>query len=208
MTLQALLADVHPCWWQGGDGAAPPPALLQRAHASHAGRRLLASWLPEDAGALLTPAPGRDPGSIATKWPREVLAPLVRDVGILACAPAIRAEVGREPVRRLKTVLGSSYLLALDRTVWDGQLEPEAAALLRGELAAALAAGEDRDAQLEALFARRGRAELRAWAVRRDPALAAWIAVLHAREPGTPAHLPEKAILRVYTHHEARALQR
>jgi hypothetical protein len=208
VTLQALLADVHPCWWAGADGDEPQPELLRLARDSRAGRRLLASWLPSECGALLAPAPEREVGAIALKWPRHELAPLLRDVGVLACAPAIRAEVRREPVRQLKALLGSSYLLALDRTIWDGQLEPAHAAVLQLELAEALAAGDARQPRLEALFERRGRGELRAWATRRDPALAAWVAVLHPREPETPAHLPEKAILRVYTHHESRALKR
>lgn len=208
MTLQAVLAEVDRCWWQ--DEAGPPlePVLLERARASRTGRRLLAHWLATEAGPLLAPAPGRDPGAVAAKWPRQVLAPLLRDVGVLACAPAIRGEVGREPVRQLKAVLGNSYLLALDRSVWDGETETATAVLLRQELADALAAGDARAARLHALFDRHGRAELRAWAERRDPALASWIAVLHPREPATAAHLPEKAILRVYTHHEARAGQR
>ena len=46
---------------------------------------------------------------------------LSRDLGALAFAPAIRAEVRREPVRQLKRALGNSYLLALDKQVWDGR---------------------------------------------------------------------------------------
>lgn len=195
-----MLAEVDPGWWNGG----ADPALLRQARDSTIGRRLLAGWLAEDVGAaLLAPGPGRDPGALAENWPRARLQPLLRDAGILAHAPAIRAEVRREPVRRLKQVLGNSYLLALDRSVWDGKLDAEVVAAMSARLADALAAASPESA-LHILFERQGRAELRAWARHRDPPLADWVALTHPREDPATAHLPERALLRVYTHHESR----
>ena len=209
MSLRALLAEVDPAWL---DGAGPPldPGLAARARDSALGRRLLAAWLAGGpASALLGPDPAREPDSVRSRWRRARVDALCRDLGILAHAPPIRAEVRREPVRRLKAALGNSYLLALDQSVWDGKLPPdrlqEAGVDFRAALDAAMA-GDD-PAPLHAVFDRQGRAELQAWARRRDPALADWCRLLHP--PGaadeTRARLPEKPVLRVYTHHETRA---
>lgn len=207
MTLQALLAEVEPDWFHNG-GEPLPPELLRRARASRLGRRLLARTLLDEgaAGALLAPRPGLDPGTIATRWPKARIERLTRDLGVLAHAPAIRAEVRREPVRRLKRALGNSYLLALDPSVWDAQVAAPLARQLAAAIDQAMAAGgADDDAPLLALFARQGRHELRAWAARRDPALGEWVALLHPREPDQPTHLPERPVLLVCTHHETRA---
>lgn len=207
MSLRALLAEVDPGWLE--DAGAPLDAeLAARARDSELGRRLLASWLAEGpAASLLAPDPARAPVDLRTRWPRPRLDALCRDLGLLAHAPPIRAEVRREPVRRLKAALGHSYMLALDPTVWDGRLPPARLQLLADDFGAALAATLARDdpAPLYALFDRQGRAELEAWARRRDPALADWCALLHPPADERPAHLPEKPVLRVYTHHEARA---
>jgi hypothetical protein len=207
MSLRALLAEVDPGWLEDAAGAPLDPALARRACDSAIGRRLLASSLAAGAGAaLLAPDPVRDPGGIRVRWPRGRLDALCRDLGILAHAPPIRAEVGREPVRRLKAALGNSYMLALDRTVWEGVMPPEPLQALTAEFKAALATtmASDDPAPLFAIFDRRGRAELCAWARRRDAALADWCTLLHPRAPILPAFLPEKPVLRVYTHHEAR----
>jgi hypothetical protein len=208
MSLRALLADVDPGWLEDEAGAPLDPELARRARDSAIGRRLLAAWLATEAGsALLAPDPVRDPGSIRARWPRARLDALCRDIGILAHAPAIRAEVGREPVRRLKAALGSSYMLALDRSVWDGRLPPGQLQAVTAEFKAALAAtmAADAPAPLFAIFDRQGRAELCAWARRRDAALADWCTLLHPRSAEPATYLPEKPVLRVYTHHEARA---
>lgn len=208
MSLRALLAEVDPGWLEDGAGHRLDPSLAARARDSALGRRLLAAWLAEgSAAALLGPDPVRDPDATRLRWTRGRLEALCRDIGILAHAPAIRAEVRREPVRRLKAVLGPSYLLALDRTVWEGKLPPDQLQLLSDGFRAALAASMSGDdpAPLTTLFDRQGRAELRAWARRRDPALADWCALLHPPGAEPSAYLPEKPVLRVYTHHEARA---
>lgn len=209
MSLRALLSEVDAGWF--GDAGTPvDPALLVRARGSALGRRMLATWLASGpASALLAPDPARDADQVRARWRRERVEALCRDLGILAYAPAIRAEVRREPVRRLKAALGNSYLLALDQSVWDGKLPPEqqqeAGASFRSALDAALAADDARP--LYDAFDRQGSAELQAWARRRDPALADWSQLL--QPPGTVeparARLPEKPVLRVYTHHETRA---
>jgi hypothetical protein len=200
--LAVLLAEVDP-GWLGGD-ALLGADLAARARESALGRRMLASWLAAGpAAALLGPDPARDAGSVMARWPRTRIAALCRDVGVLAYAPAIRAEVGREPVRRLKAALGSSYLLALDRSVWDGVVDGGTAARLGAALSPALTAPEPA-AALYALFDQQGRAEVVAWARRRDPPLADWCTLLHPPGDTPAAHLPEKPVLRVYTHHEAR----
>ncbi|TKS55078.1 hypothetical protein E4582_10100 [Luteimonas yindakuii] len=207
MTLQALLAEVEPDWFRDG-GEPLPPDLLRRARASRLGRRLLARGLIGDGAvdALLAPRPGHDPATIAMRWPKARVERLARDLGVLAHGPAIRGEVRREPVRRLKRALGNSYLLALDPSVWDAQLPPAVVRELGAGLEQALVAGgADDDAPLLALFARQGRQELRAWAAHRDPALGEWVALLHPREPAMPTVLPERPVLLLCTHHETRA---
>ncbi|GGJ96267.1 hypothetical protein [Luteimonas terricola] len=207
MSLRALLAEVDPGWLEDA-GAPLDAALAARARDSALGRRLLASWLAGGpAASLLAPDPARVPGDIRKRWPRPRLDALCRDLGLLAHAPPIRAEVRREPVRRLKAALGHSYMLALDRTVWEGTLPPERLQALGASFNTALAATMARDdpAPLFAIFDRQGRAELRAWARRRDPALADWSGLLHPPAEQLPPYLPEKPVLRVYTHHEARA---
>lgn len=205
MTLQALLAEVDPGWY-ATDEDAFDNHLLARAHDSALGQRMLARWLAVDAAAaLLAPNPGKGFAAMAEKWPRTRLTALVRDIGTLAYAPTIRAEVRRDPVRRLRRALGNSYLLALDQTVWDGRIEAVRVAQLSTEFGEALATDPRHDEPLYAMFDRQGRSELRAWAGKRDPALADWTVLLHPRETAREAHLPEKPVLRLYTHHETRA---
>ncbi|MEN1960435.1 hypothetical protein WCE41_08915 [Luteimonas sp. MJ246] len=207
MSLRALLAEVDPAWFEHA-GAPLDAALAARARDTALGRRMLGAWLADGpAASLLGPDPVRDPAAVRRRWTRPRLDALCRDVGILAHAPPIRAEVRREPVRRLRAALGNSYMLALDRSVWDGALEPERQRTLVAGFDQALAGamGGDDPAPLFAIFDRQGRAELRAWARRRDPALADWCRLLHPPDDELPTHLPEKPVLRVYTHHEARA---
>ncbi len=199
MALQALLAEVDPSWYGGLE-----PALLSRAQDSRLGRRLLARWLAADAAStLLAPVPGAGPYDIVVRWPRIGVAALTRDLGALAYAPAIRAEVRREPVRRLKQALGNSYLLALDNTVWNGRVDPAVAKRLGAQLERALA-----DATDDALYAsldRQGRAELDQWAGGHERALGEWARLLQPSDAAREsAHLPEKPFLRVYTHHKSR----
>lgn len=208
MSLKALLVEVDPGWLEDA-GAPLDPALAARARDSAIGRRLLASWLANGAASsLLAPDPVRSPEATRARWTRPRLQSLCRDLGILAHAPAIRAEVRREPVRRLKADLGNSYLLALDRSVWEGQLPAAtlraAGDAFRDALAAALSGNGP--SPLFALFDRQGRAELQAWAGRRDPALADWCRLLHAPEAEIATWLPEKPVLRVHAHHESRAV--
>lgn len=199
MALQTLLAEVDPSWYDGLE-----PALLSRAQESHLGRRLLARWLAAGAAStLLAPAPRAGPLDVVARWPRAGVAALTRDLGALAYAPAIRAEVRREPVRRLKQALGNSYLLALDNTVWNGRVDPTIARRLAAELDRALA-GED-DTTLYALLDRQGRAELNEWADGHERALSEWARLLQPSDAALdPAHLPEKPFLRVYAYHQSR----
>lgn len=207
MSLRALLADVDAGWFDDA-GTTLDSGLATQARGSALGRRMLAAWLATGpAAALLAPDPVRLPAGIRERWPRARLDALCRDLGILAHAPPIRAETRRDPVRRLKAALGNSYLLALDRSVWEGGLPPDRRQAIDRDFGAALAAtvaGDD-PAPLFAIFDRQGRAELRAWARRRDPALADWCALLHPPAVDLPSHLPEKPVLRVHAHHEARA---
>lgn len=203
MALQTLLAEVDPSWYDDLE-----PALLSQARESPLGRRLLARWLAAGAAStLLAPAPGAGPLDVVARWPRAGVAALTRDLGALAYAPAIRAEVRREPVRRLKQALGNSYLLALDNTVWNGRVDPAIAKRLAAELDRALAAdaaGED-DSALYALLDRQGRAELNEWADGHERALSEWARLLQPSDAALdPAHLPEKPFLRVYAHHQSR----
>ena len=57
---------------------------------------------------------------------------------------------------------------------------------------------------LGTLLDRQGRSELRAWATARNPGLAEWTLLVHGDEPLQATHLPDKAVLRVLTHHENR----
>lgn len=209
MSLQTVLAGTRPAWFAGDDGAVPDPALLAQARGSRLGERILARWLAAGPGAaLLAPTAQREVGAAAVRWPSARLVPLLRDLGVLSMAPAIRGEVGRDPVRRLKHALGNSYLLALDRSVWDGRLPAATVAALASELRSALAADRGPDPgghdALFALFDRRGRSELRAWAREHDPALGEWVALLHAREDALPAVLPDPQVRLLHEHHLAR----
>lgn len=208
MPLRALLADVDPAWYARDDGQAFDPQLVALARRSALGQRLLVRTLPATlTSTLLAPRPGAAAHvAMAKRWPRERLSALVRDLGILAFAPAIRGEVRREPVRWLRQVLGSGYLLALDRTVWDARVDRAAQARLSADWRALSAdpAFLVDPAPLGALLDLQGRSELCAWADARNPALAEWTRLLHGEAPPRPAHLPDKALLRVLTHHENR----
>ena len=200
MELQRLLADIHPDWY-----ADIEPALLPRAHASRIGQRLLARWLAADvAPHLFAPSP-QGVARAATRWPRAQLAALARNLGALAFAPAIRAEVRREPVRRLRHVLGNSYLLALDQSVWDGRVGANVAKRLTAELDAALDGDPGSDETLLATLDRQGRDEVRAASERNEPALGEWLTLLHPRETAGAAHLPEKPVTMLFMHHASRA---
>ena len=212
MSLLAVIAEIHPDWYHraGADeheSASISPELLQPARDSALGRRMLARWLMREAGVggeVLAPRPDGAIAAAVLRWPRARLAALLRDVGVLAYAPAIRAEVRREPVRQLRRALGNSYLLALDKQVWDGGVQASTAAQLRGRLGAALSDGRD-DAALHALFDHQGRSELHAWAAPRDPALAEWTVLQYPRESPAEAHLPQQQLQFLHDHHLARA---
>lgn len=206
MPLQALLAEIDPSWYARPGEAPLDPRLVDAARRSPLGRRLLArALLASDSGdALLAPRPGRGLPTAVTRWPRARMARLVRDLGVLAYAPVIRAEVRREPVRRLRRLLGNSYLLALDPTVWDAAVGRDVQARLAANWERLLRESDDGDERLLALFDGQGRSELRAWAAQRDRALGDWVALLYEHEPAGPAHLPEKPVLLLCTHHESR----
>jgi hypothetical protein len=212
MSLQAVFAEIHPDWYRradadGRESASISSELLQQARGSVLGRRMLARWLMRDigiGGELLAPRPDGAIAAAVLRWPRTGLATLLRDVGALAYAPAIRAEVRREPVRQLRRALGNSYLLALDKQVWDGKVQASTAAHVRTELAAVLADAQD-DAALHALLDRQGRGELHAWAAQREPALAEWLLLQYPRESPAATHLPQQQVQFLHDHHLARA---
>ncbi|HLT43370.1 MAG TPA: hypothetical protein VK000_01785, partial [Luteimonas sp.] len=199
MSLQALLAEVHPAWYADRFDPASAGALIERAHTSALGRRLLLRALPPALGdGLFAPRPG-EPAyrAMRARWPSPRVAGLVRDLGVLAYAPVIRAEVRREPVRWLRATLGNSYLLALDRSVWDGRIGADTHARLAADWDALLAepAFLQDPPLLGDMLDRQGHAELLAWATRRNRALADWALLLRAPAPSRPVHLPEKAAL-------------
>jgi hypothetical protein len=209
MSLQAVLAEVDPAWYATADAGGIDASLLARARASALGERILSRWLLQDghAQALLAPNPERDIARDAVRWPRAQLALLTRDLGVLAYAPAIRSEVGRDAVRRLKQALGNSYLLALDRTVWDGRVEPQAIAGMNEALRAAMSRDDASHGVLYTLLDAQGRAELRA---SDDPELGAigeWALLLQPRQGGEAAAtvLPSAQVRLLYEHHLGRA---
>lgn len=209
MSLRALLREVDPSWFAGtADPAAAGVAaeVLIRAQDSALGRRMLARWLLHDgASHLLAPSADGAVAGVAQRWPRPRLAGLLRDLGTLAFAPVIRAEVRREPVRRLKQALGKNYLLPLDAGIWDGRVDKMVFARLAHALEQALAVQGDDAAALFAVLDAQGLAELVAWGQQRDPALAQWAAVLHRRVDVEHAHLPEKPVWKLLDHHQTRA---
>ena len=210
MRLRDVLVEIHPDWYRtpdthSSDAGAIDAELLAHAHDSGLGLRLLARWLLADLGSeLLAPRPDGAMAAPVTRWPRARLASLLRDLGALAFAPAIRAEVRREPVRQLKHALGNSYLLALDKQVWDGRVDAATTARLQAELNPVLAPGQGDDA-IHALLDRRGRSELHAWALQRDQALGDWAALQYPPEPWLEPHLPEKQVVFLHDHHLSRA---
>lgn len=203
MSLQAVLAGVDPRWHAPG-ASALDETLGRRALGSRLGRRMLAGALAQGpASQLLAPAP-QGPAALVARWRPARLAALHRDLGVLAYAPAIRAEIRRDAVKHLKTTLAGSYVLALDRSIWDARVDAALQARLGSQLQAALAA--DTASALFALFELQGRAELQAWARRREPALADWAQLACAPADLPPAHLPEKPLLVVHAHHQNRAV--
>lgn len=205
MTLEAVLAEVHPRWHDAGDTPLDS-ALLDRARSSRLGRRLLAGALANGPGSrLLAPSPGGYAGLVG-RWSRPRLDALHLDLGVLAYAPAIRAEVGREAVKRLKAYLAGSYLLALDRSIWDARIAPSLQSTLAAGLRTALTASLDSPQPLFELLEHQGRSELQVWADQREPALADWARLLHPPTALPAAHLPEKPLLVVHAHHQSRAI--
>lgn len=208
MPLQALLDDTHPAWLADAAGQGPDPALLAQAKHSALGQRLLVRMLPPRfLDGLLAPRPGGAAyRQVARRWPRSRVRALVRDLGVLAHAPVIRGEVRREPVRWLRRTLGNSYLLALDPVVWDGRVAREVHQRLQADWDALL--GDPRAlpdaARVGAVLDRQGRAELEGWALRRERALADWVRLMLGDPGDATPHLPEKAVLRIATHHEHR----
>lgn len=196
--LRTLLTELDPHWLDGVD-----QALLPAGRESRLGRQVILRCLARaPVTALFAPSPEPALERMAATWPRIRLDAFQRNLGILAFAPAIRAEIGREPVRRLKEALGKRYLLALDRQVWDGQVPPALLARLQARLAEALA-GPDPAAGLLAMLARQGRAELRHWGATHEPALADWALLLNPADPALRAHLPAGAVARLHAHHAA-----
>lgn len=209
MSLQALLREVDPCWYIGADGSgdALEPAIVVKAQSSPLGRRMLARWLVRHAApSLLAPSPDGGTPAVVSRWTRPRLLGLVRDVGALAFAPAVRAEVRRDHVAQLKRCFGNGYLLALDNAIWDAKVAPKLMASLgeRLESAAARAKTAGKPAPIHELLDVQGRAELTQWAQGRDPALADWVVLQSPREPSLTTALPEKQMLFLLTHHEAR----
>lgn len=210
MSLQRVFAGIHPDWYHQSDVDGPAADvidadLLQRARDSALGRRMLVRWLTREIGSeLLAPRPDGAIAAPVVRWPRARLSALLRDLGALAFAPAIRAEVRREPVRQLRRALGNSYLLALDKQVWDGKLDSAEGKGLSSQLGAVLGDAGD-DAPLHALLDRQGRGELHAWAFAQgDPALAEWMRLQYPREPLATAHLPAQQVQFLHDHHLAR----
>ena len=208
MTLRALLREVEPGWYAGAadlDGAGIAPEVLARAQDSALGRRMLARWLLGDGAThLLAPSADGALAAVAQRWPRTRLAGLLRDLGTLAHAPVIRAEVRREPVRRLKQALGKNYLLPLDAGIWDGRVDKPVFAQLARALEQVLATQDDDAVALFAVLDAQGLVELVAWGQQRDPALAEWAALLHPRVATGHAHLPEKPVWKLLDHHQTR----
>lgn len=208
MSLQAALNEIEPSWYAAQTGDALDAALIARARNSRIGRRLLAHWLATGpAPSMFAPHPAHALGAIAVRWPRELLTALTRDVGVLAFSPAIRAEVGRNAVKRLKQMLGNSYLLALDRTVWEGKVDAGVLHRLSHALSAALALEPEDAAPVYARFERQGRAELRHWATRHDAALAEWVVLTHPRDDAQSFEqlLPPAQVQMLCEHHLSKA---
>ena len=194
--LGSLLTEIDPHWLQGID-----PALLAAGRESRLGRQVLLRCLAQaPVSALFAPAPEPVLDRVAAAWPRQRLDSFLLNLGVLAFAPAIRAEIGREPVRRLKAALGKRYLLALDRQMWDGQVPAALLARLQLGLAGALS-DPDPLARLQAMFAGHGRAELRQWGAVHEPALADWALLLYPADPAARGHLPAGAVARLHAHH-------
>jgi hypothetical protein len=103
---RVALDGAHPAWFQ-----LPDDALLSRARASGAGRRLLARSLASGAAPqLFGTLPAALPVALAGQgWlllPTPVLQELAFDLGALAYAPAIRERIARSDVLCLRRVLG------------------------------------------------------------------------------------------------------
>ena len=207
MSLYTLLSEVHRDWYSKTGSAKRlinvDAKLIEKARRTPLGQRMLARWLLADAPNLLAPHPA-GLSNVITLWSQERINHLVRDLGILAFAPAIRAEIGREPVRILKKALGNSYLLALDKTIWDGNVSRSELAEMRAELNAVLVASDSEDHGLYQVFEKQGRSEFLRWGKTHKQQLAEWMQLQRAKEQSVTTYLPDHAVLIVFGHHESR----
>ena len=177
---KVALDGAHPAWF-----GLPDDALLERARASRAGRRLLARSLAAGAaphlfGTLPVALPAVLAGQGWLLLPGEVLRELAFDFGALAYAPAIRERIARADVLRLRAVLGARrYAEALK--VADGQGHDTQA--IRAALASAMADDE----VLANALRQRGWLEWSAFARARHPALAERVRLCAAPRRGVDA---------------------
>lgn len=204
---RTLLVQADPTWFDEPGQPPLPEGLREHAATSRLGRRLLARTLAAHAPHVFAPLEPNGLAAAAAPWSRAGIATLATDLGGLAYAPAIRAEIGRDPVRRLKRVLGEGYLLALEPTVWDGVIDGVTDVRLGKALGQVLAHDDPGDIALRALFDAQGHLELQAWARAHAPALAELAALLQPRDARTAgaAHLPAAAVARVHAYHLRRA---
>ncbi len=183
MTSTQLLAGVDPSWF-----ADVAPELCAQALRAPRARRWLLRGLDAPAPNLLAPSRRSNAYDVVAAWPRARLAAVRRQLGALAYAPAIRTVVQRDPVQRLKKLLEGDYRLALDDGLWDARIDAELSARLWQALVGAL----HDDTELSTLLHRQGQAELCAWALPRDRALAEWATLTEPRASDEArAHLPE-----------------
>lgn len=160
---RAALDDVHPAWFAGWDAA-----LVNEARQHALGRRLMALTLAQEAapvlfGSLPAVIPHALSGSDWMLLPGDRLAELTLDLGVAAFAEAIRRCIERQPVVRLRRVLGNDrYTRVLASERGDAQHLPE----MQTELESALVGDET----LKAAIYQRGLAEWMAFAAPVHPA--------------------------------------
>lgn len=177
---RVALDGAHPAWFR-----LPDDALLSRARASSAGRRLLARSLaggaaPQLFGTLPASLPVALAGQGWLLWPSAVLEELAFDLGALACAPAIRERIERSDVLRLRRVLGMRR--------YADALKPAAG---RNENTQAIRAALERaladDEVLASALRRRGWIEWSGFAEARHPVLVERLRLCAAPRVGTDA---------------------
>ena len=87
----------------------------------------------------------------------------------------------------LLKLLGNSYMLALDRSIWDGKVAPALEQRLSSSLGVVVASTTNRDDDIWELLELQGLQELRHWGATQEPELGEWAKLMAPPPPDAAA---------------------